>query len=140
VTRPAFSLGARLDASAGNQDGWNASGSLSLNALLGTGSTGMSSAQLGVGGQVGHGRIAELSASAFVSAGRANGPYLGFAPIERAAIGYQAALHLNVLRQIGVPIRPYVMVHSNSGGFADTQYTIGFVVGGGVLSWLKPPR
>ena len=140
ATSPAFSLGVRLDAATRNQGGWNAGVSMSATALAGTGAHGMSAAQLGVGAHVGKDDVADLSASAFVSGGQANGDYLRFAPLAHAAVGYEVALHINLLKKLGVPVRPYVMLQSNGGGFADTTYTIGFVIGGGALSWLKPPR
>jgi hypothetical protein len=46
-------------------------------------------------------------------------------------------MHVHVLERLGVPIQPYVMLSSNTAGFADTVYTLGFVIGGGARPWLN---
>jgi len=140
MTLPAASIGVRLGKRAGDDERWHVLGSGGYSALIAMGRTGMSVGQLDLSGRAGHGKIADLWASVFLSGGYINDNYLSFAPIEHGAFGYDVGVSLNLLRNFRVPICPYVTVQSNGSGLADTTYTIGFMIGHVTLVWLRPPR
>ena len=140
VTLPAASLGVRLGNGVGDEERWHVRGSVGYTALVVMGRTGMSVGQADLSGRAGHGKIANVWASIFLSGGSTNDDYLSFAPIEHGAFGYDVGLSLNLLRYLSVPICPYVTVQSNGSGLGDSTYTIGFLIGNGSSPWLRPPR
>jgi hypothetical protein len=139
-TAPAFSAGVGITAQTRNEQGWFAEGSAQLSGVAGLGSQGASSAQFGVGAKAGLENVFSLSAGAQYSLTAANGSYLQFAPIGEAQLGGTVRLQIDALKLLGIPVSPFVMYQNNSGGYADTQYTIGFVIGTGSGAWLAPPK
>jgi hypothetical protein len=140
TTMPAVSGGFGISARTENDQGWFAEGSASLTGTAALGSQGLSSAQANVGGSAGMRDVFSVSGAASLGLASPNGSNLRFAPVGEAMMGGQVRLQIDALRKLGIAVSPYVMLQSNSGGFADTQYTIGFVIGGGSAAWLTPPK
>jgi hypothetical protein len=139
-TVPAISQGVRLGKLFGPKDNWHATLALDYSLLMALGGIGMSFGQAGLRGRAGHAQVVQVWAGVFTSGGTTNNGYLRFAPIAQGLLGYEIGLSLDMLRKVRVPVSTTVSIQSNGSGFADTTFTIGFILGSGALAWVRPPR
>ncbi|CAN5186527.1 hypothetical protein BH11MYX1_BH11MYX1_05440 [soil metagenome] len=137
---PAVSGGFGVRYGAGDPAGLSASVGANVEGIASFSPDGMSTAQATVSGRVAYNNIASLEISGTYSIAGPNSNYLKFAPIGAGALGASVRLQIDALRLAGIAASPFLMIQTNGAGFADTQYTIGVVIGSGSTPWLAPPK